>query len=62
MTEDEILQLTPLKVKLRVQDIFEMQAHFEGDKAKQGRVIKEPMQSLQDRIANKDIRPPTFER
>ena len=62
MSEDDILELTPLKIKLRVQDIFEMQAHLEGSKEKQGRVVKEPMQSLQQRIANKDVRPPTFER
>jgi len=62
MSEEEILRLSPQKIKLRVQDIFEMQAHFEGDKEKQGRVVKEPMKSLQQRIADKDIRPPTFEK
>ena len=56
------MNLTPKKLSTRLTDIFEAHAHLEGPKEKQGRVVKEPMKSLQDRIANKDIRPPTFER
>jgi len=62
MSEEDIMNLTPKKLSTRLTDIFEAHAHLEGPKEKQGRVVKEPMKSLQDRIANKDIRPPTFER
>ena len=59
MKEQDVLNLTPAKLKARVQDVFEIHAHLEGPKERQGRIVREPRESVQRRVRAKGVRPPT---